>query len=434
MARELFEIEKGLSIVTENTDSGVSILTGAGVPDGLGDQATAPIGSLYLRQGTGELYQKIASVGAAADYERIQTGSQLTFRPEVVAVLTDDTQAAGTRDVVVSPFSDDESGLGPSDFPVGQYLISGAATTPVLLEITNVTGDDVTFSSATSLVDGDAFVVKKYLPDSPGSLENEALVVFSGGVMVKIADIDFAFATGINLSSGYSPVNGDPAAGDSVELAIGKLDGNQDDLQLLQGVSQGSTDLGTFTGTTITDGQTVKSALQELETAYEETDANVDDLITLSGVAENSTDLGTFTGDVVQDNQDVKEAIQDLDTEATRNRGKATSAGVTTATVIDSVLVDEVAQAVWNITIEDAANPARKRSIILHAAHDGHASADATDIDDSSFAQLRLGPNFNRSVSVTLSGTGAAQVMQLTVASTEPSGVNVYAKRVETLF
>jgi hypothetical protein len=46
-----------------------------------------------------------------------------------------------------------------------------------------------------------------------------------------------------------------------------------------------------------------------------EIDANVDDLITLSGVAENSTDLGTFTGSVITDNSTVKEALQDLETE-----------------------------------------------------------------------------------------------------------------------
>jgi hypothetical protein len=46
-----------------------------------------------------------------------------------------------------------------------------------------------------------------------------------------------------------------------------------------------------------------------------EIDQNVDDLITLSGVAENATDLGTFTGSTITDNSTVKTALQELETE-----------------------------------------------------------------------------------------------------------------------
>ncbi|MEQ9278159.1 MAG: hypothetical protein RLN83_01580, partial [Balneola sp.] len=44
---------------------------------------------------------------------------------------------------------------------------------------------------------------------------------------------------------------------------------NQDDIQTLTGLAAGTTDLGTFTGTTITDNISIKPALQELETAIE---------------------------------------------------------------------------------------------------------------------------------------------------------------------
>lgn len=46
--------------------------------------------------------------------------------------------------------------------------------------------------------------------------------------------------------------------------------GNQDDLQTLTGVTAGSANLGTFTGTTIADGETIKGALQDLETEIED--------------------------------------------------------------------------------------------------------------------------------------------------------------------
>jgi len=47
---------------------------------------------------------------------------------------------------------------------------------------------------------------------------------------------------------------------------------------------------------------------------YNETPTNVSDLVTLSGVPANSTDLGTFTGTTIPDNSDNKEALQALET------------------------------------------------------------------------------------------------------------------------
>ncbi len=49
-------------------------------------------------------------------------------------------------------------------------------------------------------------------------------------------------------------------------------------------------------------------------TTVTEIDENVDDLITLSGVAENSTHLGAFSGSTIADDQTVKAAIQALET------------------------------------------------------------------------------------------------------------------------
>ena len=105
---------------------------------------------------------------------------------------------------------------------------------------------------------------------------------------------------------------------------ISSNDTDISDLVTLSGVAANSTDLGTFAGTTIADSETVKGALQDLETSVEskadssvvtEIDGNVDDLITLSGVAENSTDLGTFTGSTISDSSTVKGALQELETE-----------------------------------------------------------------------------------------------------------------------
>lgn len=111
-----------------------------------------------------------------------------------------------------------------------------------------------------------------------------------------------------------------------LDTAEGSITGNSDDitdLVTLSGVAVNSESLGTFTGDTIPDSQTIKQALQALETEVEtkadssvvtEIDANVDDLITLSGVAENATSLGTFTGATIPDSSTIKAALQSLET------------------------------------------------------------------------------------------------------------------------
>ena len=121
-----------------------------------------------------------------------------------------------------------------------------------------------------------------------------------------------------------------------------------------------TTDLGTFTGTTIDNNQSIKQALQALETALEaETAArgtaisnlvdgapalldtlneiaaainddenfvttitnlidaketHIDNVATLTGVAKDSANLGTFTGSTIADSSTVKAAIQALET------------------------------------------------------------------------------------------------------------------------
>ena len=98
-----------------------------------------------------------------------------------------------------------------------------------------------------------------------------------------------------------------------------------DNVATLTGVAKDSANLGTFTGSTITDSSTLKAALQLLETAVEtkatsavvtEIDGNVDDLVTLTGIAENVTGLGTFTGSTISDGSTIKDALQDLETAA----------------------------------------------------------------------------------------------------------------------
>ena len=113
----------------------------------------------------------------------------------------------------------------------------------------------------------------------------------------------------------------------SLETLAESLDGEKDDLITLSGVVQGdgtpSVHLSTFTGSTISNNGTIKAGMQELETAVEtklatadhtKASLDVDHLITLSGVADASDNLGTFAGGTIADNETIKGALQDLET------------------------------------------------------------------------------------------------------------------------
>ena len=60
-----------------------------------------------------------------------------------------------------------------------------------------------------------------------------------------------------------------PTVGSVIVMGAGRTNDIPNDLVTLTGVSLGDSDLGTFTGTTIADNETIKGALQDLETAVE---------------------------------------------------------------------------------------------------------------------------------------------------------------------
>ena len=104
------------------------------------------------------------------------------------------------------------------------------------------------------------------------------------------------------------------------------------------GISDGDTNLGTFAGDTITDGATVKEALEDLEAAVESNDADIaeldtnqSDLITLSGVDENAQNLGDFDGTTISANRTIKQALQELETSVESKGSGASLTALTTA-------------------------------------------------------------------------------------------------------
>lgn len=388
MARQLYGIEKGVRLFGENSNTGVDFLFGSTVPGGFADTDNAGVGSLYL-QDNGQLFQK-KTAGAGTDKwarkATVDDLNQIKFRSEKVIAATSQVapSSGSTIDLAATPLTGDEAPtLLGANFAVDTYIIFGVGGTPKLMRVSVVAGDVITVvdpsGEVEQLIEGDKFIVEYYLLDTPDGQEKQALVHYTGGMIIKIADFNWALADGISLNGSIVDRNGPVLGTDTLQVATEKLEGDCKDAATLSGVARGAVDLGTFTGRAIQDARTTKQALQDLETALEA-------------------------------------------------RSQAT--GVTAQATVDSVLVDDIKMAKWLVHVFEQATPANIKSMEVLAVHDGTAAADATSVDNSVSGVLKLGANFNLEISVDLSGVGAAQVMRLR-AQSSTAGVTVTARRLE---
>ena len=143
-------------------------------------------------------------------------------------------------------------------------------------------------------------------------------------VGTQISNLIDGAPTALNtLNELAAALNDDASAASSLTALINANETHVDNLASLTGVAKDSTGLGTFSGSTIGDSATIKAALQSLETSLEtkgsagsvtSISTNVGDLVTLSGVSQNDEDLGTFTGSTISDNVTIKAALQALET------------------------------------------------------------------------------------------------------------------------
>lgn len=389
MGRQLYGIEKGIRLFGENSNTGVDFLFGSTVPGGSADADNAGVGSLYL-QDNGQLFQK-KTAGAGVDkWARKATVDDLTqikFRSEkVIAATSQVAPASGaTIDLSIAPLAgDDAPTLLGAAFAVDTYIIFGVGGTPKLMRVSVVAGNVLTVVDPNDVIndalsEGDKFIVENYLPDAGDAQEKQALVHFTGGAILKIADFNWSLADGISLNGSIVDRNGPVLGTDTVQVATEKLEGDAKDATTLSGVARGAVDLGTFTGRAIQDARTTKQALQDLETALEA-------------------------------------------------RSQAT--GVVAQATVDQVSVDDIKMAKWLVHAFEQATPANIKSMEVLAVHNGTAAADATAVDNSVSGVLKLGANFNLDIAVDLSGIGAAQVMRLR-AQSSTAGVTVTARRLE---
>jgi len=172
-------------------------------------------------------------------------------------------------------------------------------------------------------------------------LDVDHLITLSG---VSAAADDLGTFSGSTISDNVTV----KAAIQSLETAVEAAEEtaaefNVDHIITLTGVASASDHLGTFSGSTISDNVTIKAAIQALETAVEaaeETQAefHVDHLVTLSGVAQASDHLGTFTGSTIADNETLKGALQDLETALELNATLASDETITGNYTFDELI------------------------------------------------------------------------------------------------
>ena len=92
--------------------------------------------------------------------------------------------------------------------------------------------------------------------------------------------------------------------------------------------------------------------------------------------------------------------------------------------------VDEYQAAKWFVVLFDEGDTDQKQALEVFALNDGTATGDATTVDFNRSSLLRTNGNITGdTVEVVLSGTGAGQVMNLVVTSTDT--VTVHATRLD---
>lgn len=165
---------------------------------------------------------------------------------------------------------------------------------------------------------------------------------------------------------------------------------------------------------------------------------NVANLITLSGVAANATTLGTFTGSTIPDSQTIKSALQYLETAVEAIDSEVVhvtaSAVEDTPVMLDEVLVDSFSTCEWLVTLRLDSAPAQVVTMKVIGVHNGTASADATAVDDTVFGKLKIGNSFTYAISVALTGSSTTQKMQLMVAGGSGAAISAKATRIAVVF
>ena len=256
--------------------------------------------------------------------------------------------------------------------------------------------------------------------------------------------IDGAPGTLDTLNELAAALNDDANAASSLTALITANETHIDNMATLTGAAKDATNLGSFSGSTISDNQHIKNALQDMETAFEEADANTDSLISLSGVAENATvfspDGGDadFTGTTLNGvDYTIKSALQALGTKADTNANSISSESSTRASA-DTTLTNNLAET--NTNCDDVITlTGVDENVTNLGTFSGSTISDSVTIKAALQAletavetKVTTGANVNTLVGVTSADTEPAAYFFLVVDSSDGSIKAINKEFVET--
>lgn len=362
-----FIAERGFGFENEN----VQMISGTGAPGTGGDSTTVGVGSIYMEAATGDFYKKHTAGAGAGNWDKMATlgdvGSGISWREP--SLVRDDTLyaniAAAETAANVGDLVDGVT-IAASDRLLFSNLTAGNEN----IYIVSGSSGAWTFTEDTNLAtEGDATYIQQGTSAGFTYVFNGTdWVLISQGALTEIGFIQAYIGkpTDGNVLPQYTS-NNHIADNDSLTVALGKVDA--------------------VLGAAI-----------------------------------------TVTGNIITIGQSVYDAIRAIDAWSATVHVDSVSLGVTTITVIDSVLVDVAAHVKWTLNIRDGATSIRSR--VSEVTHDGvDSGADATQLDFTNFAALNsIGPlPTGLTIAFALIGAGAAQAVELRVTST--TSVDVRAIR-----
>jgi hypothetical protein len=453
-------------------DGGAVVFDISGAPSGTAKEDAAPAGSIAFSD-TGATYRKKTGgagadkwvEGASKEYVDSVASGQSWREPVLVK---DDTVYAdlATAETAVNTGTID----GETVVDTTRILFTGiTGSAENVFIVTGTPGAGATLVEDTNTeTTGDALYVQEGTDAGKQFSYNGAAWVQSGsGSLTELGFIQ-AFigkdADGNELPT-YSNTNY-VSNGDSLELAIGTLDGQvgtnasaitslSSTISTLQTeVNATQTSLGTavnadgtfngYSGTNYLDAATsmtdadvkLDTAIDNLGTNFSNLQTEVDALETSLGSQVNAD--GTWNGlsgtNYLDSATDNTVALTTLDTQVGTNATNITalqggankqfeSIGATSHTAVGSLLVDDIGSAVYEVRVRDTTT-GRVEVLIVDAGHNGHSGADASSIVHIESAKYKIGGKVNGlTIDAVLTGTGAAQTMSLTINTNNLSDV-----------
>lgn len=424
MAETLFTTSKGFAIEDEATGNNIfENFSVAGVPSSAGLTAdelalsdNAPIGSKATDSVSGFEYRKKTAGAGESTWTRIATVDDIALVTSSdswrdPAQLKDDTAYAA---------------LASAETAVNTGTIDGVAVAEGdRILFTNITSEGKNIFIVTGTVGAGATLVE----DANAETHNDVLLIDDGtaaGKEFHYNDVSLTWVesgqNGTNEDGFQNAYMGKPATGtqvtaytsqtlitngDSLTIAIGKLDA---------GVDANSTAIGSQA-----------TSINNLQTEVNQIELALGASIDVNG--NYVTNSGT---NYIDSNNDLSEDLIDLDAQIKVNEdaiaalgGNATASGVTAATVIDSVLVDTVKLVRWLVHVQQGT---KVTTYEVDATHDGTVGGDASAVDFTKYARLKLNGNIaGLIITATLNGVGAAQTMNIVVEAS--AGVDVNTTR-----